>query len=194
MQAGINLFVDQLPTSVQIENKVYEIESDFRCILSILRFLEDEVFTEKERIEGSLSFFYKSIPNDLNLAYAEMLNFIRGYKEVANSSNQQKAFDFDIDSNMIYTAFVQSYGIDLAEVNMHWFKFISLFENMSDGTPRIVSVMDIRTKVIDPKWSDDTKRQMQRLKNEYSLEKNNSETKRNTLADTFASMFGKKDK
>lgn len=57
------------------------------------------------------------------------------------------AYDLELDSNYIFSAFLEQYGIDLTERDIHYYKFIALFDSLSENTlfKRIVS---IRTKDI----------------------------------------------
>ena len=46
----------------------------------------------------------------------------------ANNVKTPKYFDFDFDSPYIFAAFMQTYGIDLTDTDMHWYKFKALFD------------------------------------------------------------------
>lgn len=58
--------------------------------------------------------------------------------------NDKQPFDFKEDADLIYAGFMQQYGIDLQESNMHWWKFMILLENLGSGT-RLQKVMEYRT-------------------------------------------------
>lgn len=60
--------------------------------------------------------------------------------------NSNKPFDFKEDAELIYAGFIQQYGIDLQEIDMHWWKFMILLENLGAET-RLSKVMEYRTGI-----------------------------------------------
>lgn len=82
--------------------------------------------------------FYKQALEDEVIAFEAMMDFIRCYKDEKKAKEAEKiAFDFEIDSDSIFSAFFQVYAIDLTEVKLHWFKFMALFADLNDGTPAL---------------------------------------------------------
>ena len=51
--------------------------------------------------------------------------------------------DFEFDASRIYTAFLRTYGVDLTEVNMHFFKFMYMLSDL-DSDCSHSKVIDIR--------------------------------------------------
>ena len=49
-------------------------------------------------------------------------------------SSKEPAYSFAQDAPYIYAAFKEQYGIDLTEVEMHWWKFMALFESLNEDT------------------------------------------------------------
>lgn len=79
----------------------------------------------------------------------ELMNFYRGGKRPNIAGNRVSknvnALDFDYDSDYIFAAFYQQYGIDLqASEDMHWWTFKALFDGLTDST-QIVKIMQYRT-------------------------------------------------
>ena len=163
--------IDSFPNQIEIDEKVYEVNCDFKSILRILALSEDESFTEIERKVNALRIFYKKeSPSDVEKATTEMDLFIRCYQEIkTESKSREKAFDFQIDSMDIYSAFFQMYHIDLECSDMHWFKFQALFININDGRPNIMNKMAVRTTDISG-MSSEQQVKYTKLKREYSLE------------------------
>ena len=64
-------------------------------------------------------------------------------RRIAGINNKQP-FDFEEDADLIYAGFMQQYGIDLQEENMHWWKFMILLENLGADT-RLSRIMEYRT-------------------------------------------------
>ncbi len=161
---------EQFPETVFVEGKETKVKTSFRNILNILSLFKDGLFTETEKQILSLSMFYEEIPNNGPEAIHEMMRFIRCYADnEKKEEGREETFDFEIDSSSIYSAFFQVYGIDLSELDIHWFQFISMFENLNDGTPNLVNIMNIRQMKIDPSLPSDKKNEIRKLKRMYSL-------------------------
>jgi hypothetical protein len=91
--------------------------------------------------------------------------------EGGKTSRMQDAYDFDIDSDDIFSAFLEVYGINLARVplnGLHWWEFISLLWGLPSDTTikqkmfaRTVDLNDIKDKYERQKW--------QRLRKLYAI-------------------------
>lgn len=51
--------------------------------------------------------------------------------------------DYEEDGEYIYASFLQAYGIDLTECDLHWHKFLALFRSLPEDT-MIVKIMGYR--------------------------------------------------
>ncbi|MEG0416702.1 MAG: Gp15 family bacteriophage protein [Erysipelothrix sp.] len=189
-----NFILDEYPNEVIVDEEIFKVHADFKSILCILQYLNDDLFLDEEKVKGSLALFYgETIPRDTNNAYTEMLDFIHIYRDekVSNKSNSKKEprlLDYEIDSGAIYSAFLEKYQIDLTEATMHWFKFNTLLENLSDEKPRLLQLMEIRGMEIDEQLDSKDKARLRKLKKEYSLEE--KEEVFGSFADAF--LFGAK--
>ena len=168
---SFNLLIDPLPDSVEINGIAYPINPDHRTIIRILLILEDTTFYDEERRQMALFLFYKTVPKDEAGAFEAMMEFIRCYKEEKVKEAEKIAFDFEIDSDSIFSAFFQIYGIDLTEVELHWFKFMALFADLNDGTPALVNLMQIRTAELTSDMSNDQKLRLLTLQKKYRIKK-----------------------
>lgn len=183
-----DFILDEYPSEVIIDETAYKIETDFKRILSIMQFLSDDLFTEDEKLMNALHLFYTTqIPQDVHKAYREFISFISVYRENDERDKPHvKLLDYARDSGAIVAAFIQSYKIDLTEATMHWFKFCNLLENLSDGKPRLLNLIEIRDMKIDEKMDPKDRARLRKLKKEYSLE----EKQDVSFADAF--LFGAK--
>ena len=84
----------------------------------------------------------------------------------------EKSFDYVQDSELIYAAFYQAYGIDLIEEQgkMHWWKFSSLLNGLPSDT-RFSEIVSIRTRPIPAptKYNEQERQNLIKLKQEYAL-------------------------
>lgn len=176
---------EQFPETVIVDGKEMKVKTSFRNILNILSLLKDSLFTEIEKQYLSLIMFYEDVPENPWEAMQEMMKFIQCYADYEEKEgSREEAFDFEIDSSSIYSAFFQIYGIDLSNTDMHWFQYISMFENINDGTPKFVNLMNIRQMKIEPSLSGEKKAEIQKLKRKYALSsKKQSFSKSSELAE-----------
>ena len=96
--------------------------------------------------------------------------FMNGWVTETGSSNKQRTLDFEKDQWRIYADFRQFYGINLNEVDMHWWEFMGMLWNMPYKTSSFLQVVNIRGKEIKPKMSLGEKESIRKAQAVYSLE------------------------
>lgn len=119
------------PDSILINGEKYHIDTDFRVWMEFQGiFASGKSDTEKA---GQLY----NLMERLGLppskpALDSMLEFYSGesHENADGSKNRPIAFDFEQDSEFIYSAFLGAYGIDLAASKIHWWKFKALFKSL----------------------------------------------------------------
>ena len=141
----ITLF-EALPNILKIDGKAYAIYTDFRVWMRFC--VEYESFMDNG---GSgvldISYLFK---NELPIFkkpsnYTPILEFAFPKNIVPRGSGKgEKVLDYIIDSDYIYSAFMQEYGIDLCEVELHWHKFRALLNGISQNT-MLHSIMEYRS-------------------------------------------------
>jgi hypothetical protein len=147
----MNILLDRMPTAVEVGNREYELETDFRNCLKIMLAFEDPELTMREKQQIMLDLLYQDIPDD-RLAAAEMavrfLNFGESVDADDISDEQdrlQRVYSFDKDAKYIFSAFKQTHGIDLETVEyMHWWKFCCLFADLGECT--FTQLIDLRSR------------------------------------------------
>ena len=73
----MNILVDLLPIAVEIDNKNYEINSDFRTSILFELLMQDKSIGEEDKIFMALQLYYPVIPENINEAIEQMLWFYR---------------------------------------------------------------------------------------------------------------------
>lgn len=126
---------NKLPHTLRINNKEITINTDYRLFV---RFeLEMQGNDTKKAIQNVLSAFYPAFL--LKNITSEMIDkFIWFYKcgkeEIAKSGKKgsnTRAFDYEVDDELIYSAFMECYHIDLSR-SLHWWKFKALFKGLNN--------------------------------------------------------------
>ena len=124
------------PEYVKINDKKYKINTDFRVAIECNEIAMDETISDLER---ALAIIYKLFGDDgINDSdnYEKLLELAKKYlccgKEVVDN-NEEPDMDFIQDMDYIETSFMSDYSIDLANTNMHWWKFYNLMNGLSNS-------------------------------------------------------------
>ena len=171
----MNMLVDLLPETVEVDGEKYEINTDFRISVLFELLMQDDEVTNEEKIIQGLNLYYPVVPRNIHEAVEKMLWFYQCGKEAVendsgsdSSSGKQpeKVYSFEYDDSYIYAAFLQQYGVDLQEVNhLHWWKFRAMFVSLGENT-EFVKIMGYRSIKTTSKMSKEQRefyRKMQRL-------------------------------
>lgn len=136
----MNVLINQFPTKIQIEDKIYEINTDFRNCINIMLAFEDKELADEEKYEIMLELLYKDKPEEnIEIAIQKAILFLDcgeiEEKNGENYNNIKRLYSFTKDAKYIYSAIKQSYGIELDKIDyMHWWKFVYLFLGLDKDT------------------------------------------------------------
>ncbi len=132
----MNILIEQLPSAVEIDGEIYELNTDFRTCLSIILAYEDLELTIHEKHGIMLQLLYKEIPDNTDKACklgVKFLNCGEDQEGVSDSDGIGRLYSFEKDAVYIYSAIKQSHGIDLEEVDyLHWWKFSYMFLDLKE--------------------------------------------------------------
>lgn len=69
------------------------------------------------------------------------------------TKGSEEILDFEFDASRIYTAFLRTYGVDLTEVNMHFFKFMFMLSDLESDCvhSKVVDIRQTNLKDMDKK-------------------------------------------
>lgn len=147
----MNLLIDVVPTTVDIEGTDYEINSDFRISILFELLMQDNSIGEEEKICRALGLYYSIIPENIKEAIEQILWFYRCGKDIRNQKGNGKGknvtqiYSFEYDDDYIYAAFLDQYNIDLQDIEyLHWWKFKAMFKALK-GDNEIVKIMGYRS-------------------------------------------------
>lgn len=180
----MNILVDLLPITVEIDNKKYEINSDFRTSILFELLMQDDSIGEEEKILMALQLYYPVIPVDINLAIEKMLWFYRCGKDIKKSKGNSKGksttkiYSFEYDDDYIYAAFMDQYNIDLQDIEyLHWWKFKAMFNSLKDDI-KIVKIMEYRSIDLSKIKDKEQKAYYKRMKDLYEIPISKDEDKK----------------
>ena len=191
-----NILLSPLPQTVEVDGAEYEINSDFRTAIRFALLMQDQSVDVLEKVELSLRMFYKNyVPADPMDAINAISRFY-SRKEDGDTEEQEekeerpepRVFDFEIDADYIYAAFLEQYGIDLTKEDFHWWKFKALFAGLSENT-EFMKIIGYRTAKITKDMSKEQKNRLLRLKKIYALPDNRTEEeKESDFADSLSRL------
>jgi len=148
----MNMLLDELPTSVVIDGIQYDLNFDFRYSVMFEMLMFDDEIGDTDKLKKALKLYYGDhIPKDINQATDKIMWFYRCGKEETQKTRRRKRsgsseryYDFDHDDAYIYSAFLQQFGVDLQDEDLHWWKFKAMFQSLSEET-EFVKIMGYRS-------------------------------------------------
>lgn len=121
---------------IQIEDTVYEANTDFRTAIECNRIATDNTIGDFERVLGIICTFYGPSALDNTSHYEKLLKWALKYlscgKEI-EKSNETPDMDFIEDMEYIEASFMSDYQIDLENTEMDWHKFNKLMNGLSNS-------------------------------------------------------------
>ena len=177
----IDLTRKSLPNTVRVGGRDFLINTDFRV------WMRFEISLTKMRRDEYLDVSYLFVdehPDSCNIP--ALLEFSRPRNELPRAISHSKviAYDFELDSDLIYAAFLGQYGIDLTTVeDFHWHKFLALFNGLNDST-KMKEVMQYRCY---EKSSDNKKDIYEELRRAWEIERKSLEEQQEI--EKFSNLF-----
>ena len=144
----MSILVDQLPTAFEIDGKNFDIDTDFRTCINIIMAFEDPELTNIEKQLVMLENLYQDQPENTAEAIRMAVKFLNGGSEEKESESvySPRVYSFTKDAQYIFSAFLQTHGIDLQTVDMHWWKFLALFMDLGSDTT-FSNIVSLRKKI-----------------------------------------------
>lgn len=141
--------IGQLPTSLEVNGKQYDIRSDFRVGLNIIQAYTDP---DLSNVEKSLVLLmclyedYESIPDsDIAEAINKGIWFLDCGKTTEHVTNKKPLYDFEQDEQIIFSAVNKVAGKEVRSCEyLHFWTFMGYFSEIGMGT--FATVVSIREK------------------------------------------------
>lgn len=175
----MNILVDKLPNDYE----GLKINTNFRSFILFELLMQDKRIKNEDKIALALKLFYDEIPKDINKAFDGILWFytrgkyqkLKKSEEKNENNNKKKIYSYEHDADLIYTAFLDQYRLDLNDVDyLHWFKFKAMFEGLKSEN-KICEIMGYRALDISKIKDKDEKKKYKKLQREWALPDERSE-------------------
>lgn len=173
----MNILIDVLPTTIEIGNVEYEINSNFRTLILLNLLLCDPDMNNRDKAIQSLILFYPVVPKNTDQAIKKLGWFNRCGKDIQyksskkkSESNSKRLLDYEKDADLIYSAFMSQYNIDLQDVEyLHWWKFQSLLNGLRDDN-KLCEIMSYRSKDLSKIKDKEERNFYKEMQELYSLD------------------------
>lgn len=173
---------------IQYQNQLYSLNLAFPLVFKCFDILNDEHLDDDERLELSLFCFIGKDVEPLNIPQrSELLNKIfdqfiytkEDKRRAELTKHQPQAFDFEQDQDLIYSAVLQQYGIDLTDEDIQksltWKQFNSLINGLNDDTFFRKVTMYRTVKIDKDKMSKEQQQFLKEMKTLYGLHEKEDE-------------------
>ena len=126
------------PEYVKVGDKKYKINTDFRVAIECNNIAQDDSIGNTER---PLAIIYKLFgdeglenPQDWEKLLELGIKYLSLGKDTSGVDNNNEIdMDFNEDMDYIEASFMSDYNIDLANTEMHWYKFYNLINGLSNS-------------------------------------------------------------
>ena len=185
----MNILVDKLPT----EYEGLKINTNFRSFILFELLMQDNKINKEDKIALAINLFYEEVPKDIKKAIDGVLWFYTRGKELkqknsknGNNEKQKRIYSFEHDAELIYTAFLDQYNIDLNEIDqLHWFKFKAMFEGLKSDN-KICEIMGYRAINVNKIKDKEEQKRYKKLQKEWALpDERSDEEKEQDFANSF---------
>lgn len=176
---------ERLPNTFVFDNAKYSINLSFDRVLDVQEIQQETLLNVDTKIDLMLEALEIECSDSKKIEIIEYVLYnvinqpeneqdieydLLGNPMIRPIEIKEKTLDFEQDSSLIYSAFRQTYGINLYEEfgKMHWYEFIALLEGLPEDT-LLYQVRSIRQWEPQKGDSKEYKRKMRKLKEQYKL-------------------------
>lgn len=175
----MSLLTSSLPHTVMVDGAEYPINTDFRVSIQFEQMMFSRGLNETEALYQAMRLYYPSFPPDIPKALEQIFWFYQCGKEEnrvlrGGTASRSRVYSFEYDAEYIYAAFLDQYGIDLQDTDLHWWKFQALFHALKEDN-QIVKIMGYRAIQITNKMSKEQKEFYRSMKKQYAIPMSKSE-------------------
>jgi hypothetical protein len=178
---------ETLPDRVRIGKRIYKCDFEFRNVLRMMEYLDNQSLIGEASRYLALKCIMKHPPRDTAEAVSAVLAFLFGNKK--KRGEKKRVTSFEQDAGLIRAAFLQVYGVDLWTEKLHWFKFRDLLDGLPEGT-RYNEIVSIRARPLPKatKYNAEERQWLMRAKEEYALEMTEEQQER-TYSESVLNVF-----
>lgn len=135
-----------MPTSLEVGGKEWDIRTDYRAVLTIISAFDDPELQNQEKVFVCMDGLYKdfeSMPQELyEEAFKAAMAFI---DHTTGDGKGAKNMDWEQDANLLFPAINKVAGYEVRSVDyLHWWTFLGFFMEIGEGV--FSTVLSLRSK------------------------------------------------
>ena len=161
------------PTKMEVNGKVYDIDTDYRTALACFKAINDNDLKDIERgIVVVALLLGKDVPlEDTQEALDKCAIYLRCGRE-ENQDTNEVDMDYFQDERAIRTSIRQCYHENLNEKNyLHWWEYNEMIEGLTEET-LLSKIREIRNYDLSKEKDYKIRTKIQKAKDFYALKKN----------------------
>lgn len=139
---GKTKLYENYPDKVNFGGVDYSLNLSWKNVMRSMDVFSDEKISREIQLETALD----NLVIGKHPADASLLDAIFSVIFPENT-HKEPVINFDQDADLIFSAFMQAYGVNLKESDMHWCEFSDLLKNIPRNT-RLAEVVEIRQRPI----------------------------------------------
>lgn len=130
-----------MPNAILVDGMPFFLDTDYRKWLDFPQRVNTAISQHDYSGYNELFLDENNIPPFTNETVEELKLFHHQESLLPRDKESVNVIDYDLDADLIYSSFMQAYGIDVVEEDMHWHKFITLLGTLPSNTTlqRIIS-------------------------------------------------------
>lgn len=166
-----NILTQRFPVSITVEGEKCYLKTDFKRWITFELVLSNPSLKEEEKLAVILPLCLKKLPSRLDIAVKACREFYSGNKSQTGTEKNvsgKPLYSFSHDAELIYSAFMTQYKIDLACTSMHWYKFRALFKGLNSDN-KIAEIMYYRNMDLSKIKDDEIRKKYKSLKRLWAL-------------------------
>ena len=181
------LLTEPLPEVVEVGALKLPLDTDFRTWIKLEALLLEEELSQGDKMVLALELVYPYPvpPFFLTEALEKIFWFYTCGKEAESEGAEEAAegeavFSYEADAPYLYAAFLEQYGIDLTDAQLHWWKFQALMKGLRPDT-LFVKIMGYRRMKLTADMPAEKREFYSKMKKLYALPSTQAESKRQNL-------------
>lgn len=181
----LSLIKTGAPEAIKVDGAFFAIHTDFRYWI---RF--SEILKEKPSYADFDFLYTDKKPENRKAGFDALFEFYLDQKalpKIKKEDGLERAYDYELDADLIFAAFYEVYKIDLTEAKLHWHKFRALFDGLH-GT-KLNDVIGYR--LYDDSEKKDYKKAMLELKAMWALPEEITEEDQQAIDDFDSKLRNK---
>lgn len=186
-----SLVVGNLPETVEADGEICFLKTDFKNWIKFEIIVTDGNLSGEQKLLAILPLCFRKLPRSPETAVKACIKFYGGGEAPKSraAGKGRPLYSFVYDGDLVFSAFMSQYGIDLCNASMHWYKFRALFKGLNPDT-KLAEVMHIRGIDLSEIKDGDLRRKYRELKKIWRLPDLRSETeKREDIVSAVEKVF-----